>query len=240
MPEINIANEAGRDAVVAAESVMRPLAVRWLDPEGRQAMSVRFLKSTIDRDVEALVEEHGDLDEVGEQLIAGDPEIDFEMTGTLLRETSRVFVDKKRKIVHKAKHLEVIHNPDGTVREERGRQSLPPNVTGEHPLRWSGKMIKKAEAVKRFVFSTKLQLMHVNGLTYDFLYAMAKELEAADSLLILGAGPKSNQPLILRRGGAPYRGFLEGRTDGDRYALVLHLSNLELKRPVEPKPENDE
>jgi hypothetical protein len=76
-------------------------------------------------------------------------------------------------------------------------------------------------------------LLHVNGLTYDFLYGMAKELEARDSLMLLGAGPKSNQPLILRRGGSPYRGFLEGRTDGDKYCLLLHFSNLELKAPAE-------
>ena len=49
--------------------------------------------------------------------------------------------------------------------------------------------------------------------------------------MLLGAGPKGNQPLILRRGSVPYRGFLEGRTQGDKYCLLLHLSNLELKPP---------
>jgi hypothetical protein len=67
---------------------------------------------------------------------------------------------------------------------------------------------------------------------------MAKELEEKDSLMLLGAGPKSNQPLILRRGGSPYRGFLEGRTQGDKYCLVLHFSNLELKAP--PKESSSE
>ena len=28
------------------------------------------------------------------------------------------------------------------------------------------------------------------------------------------------------------RGFLEGRVDGERFALLLHLSNMELKRPA--------
>ena len=69
----------------------------------------------------------------------------------------------------------------------------------------------------------------------------AKELEEKNSLLLLGAGPKSNQPLIIRRGGSPYRGFLEGRTQGDKYALVLHFSDLELKAPAEIAPkETDE
>ena len=68
---------------------------------------------------------------------------------------------------------------------------------------------------------------------------MAQELEKADSLMLLGGGPKSNQPLILRRGGSPYRGFLEGRTDGEKYCLILHLSNLELRAP-EPNEDNKE
>jgi hypothetical protein len=110
---------------------------------------------------------------------------------------------------------------------------LDTNLAGEQPLRWSGVFIKREQAIRKFVFSSKVQLHHVNGLTYDFLFGIAKELEEKNSLLLLGAGPKSNQPLIIRRGGTPYRGFLEGRTQGDKYALVLHFSDLELKAPAE-------
>ena len=60
-----------------------------------------------------------------------------------------------------------------------------------------------------------------------------KRIVLALSVMLLGAGPKSNQPLILRRGSTPYRGFLEGRTQGDKYCLILHFSNLELKAPEE-------
>ena len=105
------------------------------------------------------------------------------------------------------------------------------------PLKWTGKFIKKKDVVRKFVFANKMQLMHINGLTYDFLYGMAKELEEKESMMLLGGGPKSNQPLILRRGSSPYRGFLEGRTDGDNYCLILHLSTLELKSP---KPDEKE
>jgi hypothetical protein len=105
------------------------------------------------------------------------------------------------------------------------------NVSSDTPLRWSGTYIPKETAIRKFVFSSKNQLHHVNGLTFDFLFAMAQELEQRGSLMLLGASAKSNQPLVLRRGGNPYRGFLEGRTDGDRYCLLLHLSNLELKAP---------
>ena len=108
------------------------------------------------------------------------------------------------------------------------------------PLKWSGTLIPKLDAIRKFVFVQHLQLAHINGLTYDFLFGMAKELEAKNSLLLLGAGPKSNQPLVLRRNASAYRGFLEGRTRGDSYRLVLHLSNLELRAPEEAETNGEE
>ena len=89
--------------------------------------------------------------------------------------------------------------------------------------------MKKADAIRRFVFSGKTQIQHVNGLTHDFLRDIAEELAEKESMMLLAGGPKGNMPLVFRRGGLPYRGFLEGRVDGDRYALILHLTNMELK-----------
>jgi hypothetical protein len=231
MAEINIANSAGRDAVVAMRSVRSSRQVRWLDGQGRQAQSVRLLKATIDRDVAALESQFGGLGKASNALVEGDPEIDPELIGKYLRDTSRVYVDPQRQIVHKVQEWEIVRNPDGSQRERRPRKLPPPNVGAESPMRWSGVYINKDEACRKYVFVGKQQLVHVNGLTYDFLYAMAKELESKGSLMLLGAGPKSNQPLIFRRGGTPYRGFLEGRTEGDKYCLLLHYSNLELKAP---------
>lgn len=236
MGEINICNSAGRDAIVATDSVRSWKKVRWVDGQGRQASSVRVLKAPVDHDLGALQATHGALNQVAQALLDGDPEIDLENTGRFLRDTSRVYIDRNRQLVHKVQFWEIVRNPDGSERERRPRKLQDPNIAAELPLRWSGVFIKKEEACRKFVFSGKVQLQHVNGLTYDFLYGMAKELEANNSLMLLGAGPKSNQPLILRRGGAPYRGFLEGRTDGPKYALILHFSNLELKAP--PKSEN--
>lgn len=166
-------------------------------------------------------------------MLAGDPEVDLENAGRKLKDTSRVYVNPDGQIVHKVHFWEIIRNPDGTQRERRPRKLLGPNLAGEQPLRWSGVYVKREQACRKFVFSSKVQLHHTNGLTYDFLYRMAKELEEKDSLMLLGAGPKSKEPLILRRGGSPYRGFLEGRTQGDKYVLVLHFSALELKAPQE-------
>ncbi len=231
MPEINISDSAGRDALVAVQSVGSTKKVRWVDGQGRQASSARLLKGTVANDVEALKTKFGELSEVAKALVESDPEIDLENTGRFLRETSRVYIDANREIVHKVQFWEIVHNPDGSERERRPRKIAEMNLASEQPLKWSGVFIKREQAIRKFVFSGKTQLHHTNGLTYDFLFRMAKELEEKQSLMLLGAGPKSNQPLIIRRGGAPYRGFLEGRTQGEQYALVLHFSDLELKVP---------
>ena len=233
MPEINLTDERGRDAVVAAESVNSPLEYRWVDEEGAQVGTRKILRATMAEDPEALVEKAGGLDELASELVEGDPELDVESFGRFLTETSRVYIDPKREIVHHIAHWEVVHDPDGNETERRPKKMAEPNVATEVPLSWSGKLLKKSDACRRFVFSGKMQIQHINGLTYDFLFDMAKTLAEKDSLMLLGGGKKGNEPLMFRRGGLSYRGFLEGRVDGERYALILHLSNLELKRPAE-------
>jgi hypothetical protein len=228
---INLRNSKGRDAIVNTESVSVRLRVRWLDEKGRQAGSVRIVRSTFDRDLGPLVAKAGGLEKVADLLVKGDPEIDLEAFGGFLQETSRVYVDPEGKVLRKIQEFEIVRNPDGSVKERRPRQVLPPNTATELPLTWTGKLMKKSEVFNRFVFASKVQIVHVNGLTYDFLHGIAKELEAQESLMLLGGGPKGAQPLVFHRGGTPYRGFLEGRTQGDQYCLLLHLSNLELKAP---------
>ena len=233
MPEINISNSSQRDAVVSMESVAVPLRVRWVDVQSRQASNVRILKSTLEHDTVALTKQFGDLDSVSQGIIDGDPEINFEMTGIKMQGTSRVFVDKDQQLVHRVQQFEIVRDPDGTEKERRPKQVQPQNVSNELPLKWTGKFLDRSDVIRKYIFASKMQLTHINGLTYDFLFAMAKDLEDRDAMMLLGAGPNSNQPLILRRGSVPYRGFLEGRTRGDRYVLLLHLSNMEMKRPEE-------
>lgn len=231
MPEISLSNSKGRDAQVMADSVRVPVRVRWVDHEARQAASARLLKGTIDRDYNALLARLGSPEKVGQALVDGDPEIDMETSGSFLRDTSRAFVNTELEVVHSVTEIEIVRNPDGTEKTRRPKKAPVPNVNAESPLLWSGKMFAKKDVFNKFVMVSKLQLIHVNGLTYDFLFGIAKELESKNSLLLMGAGPKSNQPLVLRRGAVPYRGFLEGRTRGDEYCLLLHLSNIELKAP---------
>ena len=120
-------------------------------------------------------------------------------------------------------------NPDGTERERRELAKTAGNVNQQMPLRWTGRMFPREEALRRFVFTRNYQLRHVNGATFDFLYNMARQLAAADAMAMIGAGKRGASPILLNRGGQPYRGFLEGRTDGEKYCLLLHLTDIELK-----------
>jgi len=236
MPEIAISNSKGRDASVVAESIRVPMRIWWIDVEDRIAVSAKILKGTIDRDYDALLQKFGTPEKVAEAIADTDPEIDLESVGRYLRETSRVYVNIERQVVYGVNQVEVVRNPDGSEKLRRPKKLPVPNVSPEQPLLWSGKLLAKKDVFNKFVMVSKLQLVHINGLTYDFLFDIAKELEAKQSLLLLGAGPKSNQPLILRRGATAYRGFLEGRTRGNEYLLLLHLSNIELKAPEPPAP----
>jgi len=233
--ELTLCNAAGRDAQVAAESVKIPVRIRRLDRDGRQCAPARILKGTLATRLSAIGDRGSaeSREPIADLLIQGDLEIDLEAVGMFLRDTKRVYVDAAGKVVHAVTHQEIVKNPDGSEKLRRPHALLSANLA--LPLRWSGKLIPRAEAIRKFVFAGNRQIRHVNGLTYDFLYAIARELEQKDALLVVGAGPKGNQPLVLRRGALPYRGFLEGRARADEYLLLLHLSNLELKTPETTK-----
>ena len=92
------------------------------------------------------------------------------------------------------------------------------------------------EVLTGFLFRQSVQLVHTDSLTKDFLYQLAASLHAKQEMALVGAGPKGNQPLVVREGGSPYRAFLFGETgtgaEADHYRLLLLLTDQELKRPA--------
>jgi hypothetical protein len=227
---INITNPKNRDAIVAAEGLMPRRDVRYVDEKGKPVTTRKLLKTDVAHDLPELLKKKKKLEKIADALIKDDPEIDIEQFGMYLADTSRVYVTKAG-IVHLVEEFEVITNPDGSVRERRPRVKAVQNMNGEYPIRWTGKYIKKEEAIGKFVFTNKKQLVHVNGLTFDFLFDMAKELDKKKSLLLIRGGEKGNEPIVMNRGGKPYNAFIEGRVKKDSYCLIMHLSNMELKKP---------
>lgn len=230
---IRIRDGRGRDARVRMEPAHRRGRPTLQTPDGRGVGAAKFIKAPLARTYAALRPRCPDDAELAELLIEEDPEIDVEATGRRTGPTDRVLLDPDGNVLYAAAEVEVICDRDGVEMERRLPADTPANVDGESALVWTGRMLPRLEAARRFAFTRALQLRHVDGLTYDFLFGMARELDQAGSLVLVGAGPGGRDPVHLERNGVPHRGFLEGRVEGDRYLLVLHLTNLELAVPVE-------
>ena len=171
-------------------------------------------------------------DDYAQALIEGDPEVDIEQIGRAIATTDIVYLSNDGQILYAPPNwIEILTGPDGQEQKRRSVEDTDANVNDQLPVRWTGKKVARAQAIVRFVFNRTLQIRHNDGLSYDFAYAMAKQLDEANEMVLLGAGPKGNEPLIFMTNGTPYRGFLEGRVSGDSYKLLLHLSNMELKAP---------
>ncbi len=232
MANINLTDPRKRDAVVKAESISPRSRVRYVGPKGGASYTRKVLKSTIDHDYDTLLEQaKDDPEKLAQLLIESDIEVDTEIFGRFLYNVSRVYINQDEEVTYRIQQNEVIYTPEGKFKERRQRERAEANVDSDVPLNWTGKKINENEAIRRYVFSSKLQIVHINGLTYDFLYGMAKELSELNSLMLLGGGKSGKEPLVFRRGSTPYRGFLEGRIKDDSYILLLHLSNAELKSP---------
>jgi len=227
--KIHIANSTSRDATISIEGCNPPPGARPGLPD-RAVRFRRYLATSeqgLDESLKASLGEG-----YGQALVDGDPEVDIEVVGQTVSSTDTVFLSSSGEVLYNSPRvLEVVMNPDGTEVKRRAPEDQPSNVNDELPLRWTGRTFKKSDAVRRFAFRRSVQLRHVDGLTYDFLFNMAKELHTKDEMVLVAGGPKGKHPLIFTMNGTPYRGLLEGRISGDKYILMLHLSNMELKRP---------
>ena len=228
MRKINLSNEAKRDAEVAYGTNFRRQKAVYKTTEGSSVTNQRLLRCTMDTTDASLLASYGDT--LADALINGDPEVDMELMGLKLETLKKVYIGADQKVAYGVSLNEHVYLADGTEKEVHPESSTTANVAVEGiPLRWTGKLIPKEKAMRMFMFKKSYQVQHVNGLTFDFLYDMAKKLHEAKALMLVGAGAKGVEPLVMANGGTPYRAFLEGRVDGDRYALILRLTNLELK-----------
>jgi hypothetical protein len=229
MRSINIANEKKRDARVSFEGHRNKSDITYVLDDGTPRKTVKILKTTLNESLPALQSQYDSMIDLADAIIESDPEVNLEITGMMLDNTKKLFISQDNKIIYGVDLYEVSKNPDGTEKDRQFYESQLANVNTEIPIRCTGKRIPKEKAIKMFVFSRKYQVKHVNGLTYDFLFDIAKSLHDDNKLMLIGGGPKGNEPLVLYRGGTPYRAFFEGRIKGEKYCLILHLTQLELK-----------
>ena len=235
---IKLSNEKNRDAEVTYRSLNpKSSIVLGINSPG-DVINKRVLKSTSTTDFSALIKEFKvDKEEdeqlqksilLSEKIIKEDTEIDFEMGGKYISGLQRVYINEQQKPVFKVKKIEKIFSPTAELKEEREPKYNESNVL-DQIVKWTGKMMPKSKVYNKLVFNKKYQIKHINGLTYDFLFDMAKQLDEKDSLMMLGGGESGKDPLVMSNGGKQYRSFLEGRVKDDKYCLILHLTNQELK-----------
>ena len=228
MRKIHISNDAKRDAEVAFGTTFHRMKPVYKTAKGAVGKNERRLKTTMATTDAALLAAHGEA--LTDALINSDPEVDMELMGLKLEGLKKVFITNNQKVAYGVSLNEHVYLPDGTEKEIRPENSTNANVALEGiPLRWTGKLIPKSKALRMFMFKKSYQVQHINGLTFDFLYDMAKKLADANAMMLIGGGAKGNEPLVMSNGGTPYRAFLEGRVEGEKYALILRLTNLELK-----------
>jgi hypothetical protein len=174
------------------------------------------------------------------QIAEGDPELDTARAGQVLTSEmiSAAYYDPTEEDPRPVAGFKLVdHVFDAAGQETGTRPNLVrrPNLNELAPIKM-GKRMPLEQALFSFVFKETRQIVHTDGLSYDFLYNLAKELHTKKEVAALGAGPKGNQALVLKEKGTALRGFLYGEigtgAESDRYKLLLLLSDQELKIPA--------
>ena len=215
MPKLHLTNAEGRNTTIQFSGVPAKPGPE-LGLPGEQVHFRRYLAGVDGDDHASLVAAHGD--DYGQALVDGDPEVDIEQVGRRIGATDVVYLSGEGDVLHAApKLIELIFDAQGKETERRTPQDVPANVNETEPVHWTPMKMKRSVAARRFAFRRSLQLRHGDGLTYDYLFEMAKALDEKDEMVLIGAGAKGRDPLIFQHNGSPYRAFLEGRVDADRY-----------------------
>ncbi|HJM81627.1 MAG TPA: hypothetical protein QF397_02595 [Candidatus Poseidoniia archaeon] len=230
MRYIRLTDNKKRDARVQYISPRKRKAGSYRSYKGEEIKSYRFINDTDSYNPQNLLALHEDMEALAEQLIKDDPEVDLEKAGRMIDYGSQVWIAEDGKVLYSAKMMDIVYTPEGDVKSTEDFEDQEPTVMEDIALPWTGKLLPISAVLNKFVLLRKLQICHLDGLTFDFLYGMAKDLQEEKSMLFLGGGPTGKDPLIFQRNGTPLRGFLEGRVKDGSYLLVLHLSNLELKQ----------
>jgi len=218
------------DTVIEITPTHKPLKRHYRAPDGRKVSHLRSLVFDASFRTGILAKKEG----LSDLLKKGDPDVDIDSAGKNLTRTTRIAVDKDLKPIYTFKEWDVMTRPDGT-RQERPHTPIHPNADEAIPVKITDKLLDPIEIATKFVISRSFFLSHIDGVSYKFLFDIAKTLAVAGKFARVQAfDPVSKKPapLVLREGAKPLPGvFLEGRVRGEEYCLILHLSEQELKIP---------
>lgn len=199
-------------------------------PNGAEVFRQRYLVFDVNKRDEVLLKQENAI----EKLKESDDEIDIELAGKYIKSTTRIVVNEKFDPVFNYMKHDVLIQPDGSIKE-RPHQLTLGNVNQEVPVRITKELIDPKDCIMKYFFRKSYFITHTNGLTFKFLYDIAKRLfESGKFARVDAYDPKTkkHQPLVLYDNGRKFpRAYLEGRIKDNSYCLILHLSDQELKVP---------
>ena len=229
LKEIHIANEKKRDANVRFVSLIKESDPKFAY-KGKSIKNSRLLISSDETSEDNLIKKFKN--KLAQKILEEDVDLDIEYAGKYIGDIDRILFNSKNEILYTPPKIkEVLFNKDHKEVKKQDPKEIIPNVRDDTPpLKRTGKFFKREEILKKFVITKSIQLRHVDGLTFEFLYDMAKTLDNKKSLMFIGGGKSGKDPLIFQTNGNPYRGFIDGRIKKNQYQLILRLSNMELKK----------
>jgi len=231
MRQIRLADHRGRDATCLLRSVSLAEPRCRQDLAGQPVNYLRRVRATAATHPEALLAQYPDPDDLAQALVAGDPEWDPRALGRPTGPCTRGYVDGDGQPCYAPQWTEIRYDGQGT---ERARRPLPrraANLVPAAPPVWSGVVLPRQEIIRHVAFVRAYQVVHGDALRFDFLYTLAQYLQQRQAMVQVGSGRQGRGPLVCERHGRPYRGFLDGRVQGEAMRLVLYLAAGELTMP---------
>jgi hypothetical protein len=237
--EIHLTNEDPRQDTKVRSYARKRKQVRILQSkEGKELKNVKVALFSYEN---PFLEEMLKDADLHREFLDFDRELDLEVAGKLIGRTSQILLNSEYQLCYNFTEYEIKRNREGKIIpcetcgeiycEHRIKRQTKANIDlDRQPVRWiSVMMIDKLKVIKTWSFSQSYQIRHVDGLTYKHLYDMAKILHESNKMVLM-APIEQHQPqkLVLRNAGKPFYGWLEGRIQGDKYALILHRTTLKL------------
>ena len=178
-----IADNKGRDATVMAISV-KSLKNPDLGYKGKKIKNVRILESSDQKTYKNLKKAYSE--NLVDAIIKDDVDIDFIKTGLIISQTNRIYLSHEGLAMNQMPKMEeIVFDAKGEEKKRSKPKNIDPNIRDDTPpIKWTGKFFNKNEAIRKFVFQRSLQLQHTDGLTYDFLFNMANDLQKKRSRTI--------------------------------------------------------
>lgn len=199
-----------------------------MSEDGREALPKRYMvfdKDELEPRVENPVK----------NIALGEVEIDLKEIGKELETTKRIIVDDEFQPVHTYKKVEIWKKLDGELKEKPLTPTQANIKRKEYPLIVDASSLKeKKDVFKEFLFKRKYFVKHTDGGSFQRLDELAKKLDEENKMAPVVWMDENGDvsPIVLRRGGKMFpRAFIEGKVEGEKFCLILHLSRSEFKLP---------